>query len=171
MKEMTNILITGYPRTGKTTLVMRFLKQTKKKCAGFYTEEIRNEQNIRIGFKVVGISTNQTGILAHVDVRSSYRVGKYNVNLSDFEKIALLEMKKESDIVIIDEIGKMELFSESFKNQLMKCLEQGNVFATITMKGGGKFVSNIKNRDDIELIELTKSNRNLIIKTLVDRFQ
>jgi nucleoside-triphosphatase THEP1 len=106
---MVNILITGYPRTGKTTLIMKFLDQTTKNCSGFYTEEIRNNQRIRVGFKVVAISSEEEGILAHVDERSSYRVGKYNVNIKDFEEIALPEMEKESEIVIIDEIGKMQL--------------------------------------------------------------
>ena len=27
---MTNILITGYPRSGKTTLIINFVKNTKK---------------------------------------------------------------------------------------------------------------------------------------------
>lgn len=171
MEKMTNILITGYPRTGKTTLIMKFLEQTSKKCSGFYTEEIRNNQGIRVGFKVVAISLEEEGILAHVEVRSSYRVGKYFVDITDFEKIALPEMKRESDLVIIDEIGKMELFSEPFKNQLLKCLEQGNVLATITMKGGGKFVWDIKNREDVELVEITTNNRNLIIKEIVNRLK
>jgi nucleoside-triphosphatase len=168
---MVNILITGYPRTGKTTLIMKFLDQTTKNCSGFYTEEIRNNQRIRVGFKVVAISSEEEGILAHVDERSSYRVGKYNVNIKDFEEIALPEMEKESEIVIIDEIGKMELFSEPFKNQLLKCLEQGNVLATITMKGGGKFVWGIKNREDVEVIEITTDNRNQIIKEIINKMK
>jgi nucleoside-triphosphatase THEP1 len=168
---MAKILITGYPQSGKTTLVMKFLKQTTLDCVGFYTEEIRNKQGIREGFKVVGISTGQEGILAHVNVKSEYRVGKYGVNLVDFEKVALKEMEKEADLVIIDEIGKMELFSKLFKTQLLKCLERGNVLATITKKGGGEFVMQLKHRTDIEFLEITKNNRNLIIKTLVDRLQ
>jgi len=170
MRKMTNILITGYPRTGKTTLIMKFLAQTKKSCSGFFTEEIRNEQEIRVGFKVVGICTNKEGILAHINERSQYRVGKYNVNLTDFEQVVIPEMEKEADLVIIDEIGKMELFSESFKKQLVKCLDKGNVLATITMKGGGKFVLDIKNRIDVELFEITKSNRNQIFNKLIGKF-
>jgi nucleoside-triphosphatase len=166
---MTNILITGYPRTGKTTLIMKFLEQTNKKCSGFYTEEIRNEQGIRVGFKVVAINSKEEGILAHVEERSNYRVGKYNVNIMDFERVALPEMEKESEIVIIDEIGKMELFSEPFKKQLLKCLEQGNVLATITMKGGGKFVLGIKNREDVEIIEITTNNRNQLTKEIINK--
>ncbi|NHK30789.1 MAG: NTPase [Asgard group archaeon] len=168
---MVNILITGYPRTGKTTLIIKFLEQTTKNCSGFYTEEIRNNQGIRVGFKVVAISSTEEGILAHVDERSNYRVGKYFVNITDFERIALPEMERESDLVIIDEIGKMELFSEPFKNQLLKCLEQGSVLATITMKGGGKFVWGIKNREDVELIEITTDNRNLIVKEIINRLK
>ncbi|MHA1442845.1 MAG: nucleoside-triphosphatase, partial [Candidatus Heimdallarchaeota archaeon] len=113
---------------------------------------------------------NKEGILAHINERSQYRVGKYNVNLTDFEQVAIPEMEKEADLVIIDEIGKMELFSESFKKQLVKCLDKGNVLATITMKGGGKFVLDIKNRIDVELFEITKSNRNQIFNKLIGKF-
>ena len=73
MNNMSNILITGYPRTGKTTLIKKFLEQTTLNCIGFLTEEIRNDQNIRVGFKVVEISTNQTGILAPAFLSIFYR--------------------------------------------------------------------------------------------------
>jgi nucleoside-triphosphatase len=169
MNKMSNILITGYPRTGKTTLIKKFLEQTTQSCTGFITEEIRNDKNIRVGFKVVGISSNQTGILAHVSVKSNYQVGKYKVDLLDFEKIALEEMKKKADLVIIDEIGKMELFSKLFKDQLINCLQQRNVLGTITMRGGGKFVMDIMDREDVELIEITQENRNQVLNDIITK--
>ncbi|NHJ38781.1 MAG: AAA family ATPase [Asgard group archaeon] len=163
---MSNILITGYPRSGKTTLIMKFLEFTTKSCSGFYTEEIKNSNGFRIGFKIIGISSKQEEIRAHVNENGNYKVGKYIVNIDNFEKIALYEMEKKSDLIIVDEIGKMELFSECFKKQLLKCLDQGNVLATITMKGGGKFVWDIKNRKDVKILEITKNNRNQILKDL-----
>ena len=168
---MTNILITGFPRVGKTTLIIELLKRTKKEYAGFYTEELRNSQKQRVGFKVIPLSDKEEGILAHVDVKSKMRVGKYGVNLEDFEKVAMKEMEKDSELMIIDEIGKMELFSKRFKEQLLVCLERGNVVATITKKGGGIFVENIKNRKDIELIELTIENRTLMVDELLKKIE
>ncbi|MGC9781005.1 MAG: NTPase [Candidatus Heimdallarchaeota archaeon] len=166
---MVNILVTGFPRIGKTTLIKELLKKTTKKYAGFYTEEIKNQNERRSGFKVVALSSNEEGILAHVNTKSNMRVGKYGVDLKDFESIIIPEMEKDSELLVIDEIGKMELFSKKFKDQLLKCLEKGNVIATITKKGGGMFVENIKNREDVELIMLTIENRNLMVDELLKK--
>ncbi len=166
---MVNILVTGFPRVGKTTLIKELLKKTTKKYAGFYTEEIKNQNERRSGFRVVALSSSEEGILAHVNTKSNIRVGKYGVDLKDFERIAIPEMGKDAELIIIDEIGKMELFSKKFKEQLLNCIEKGNVIATITKKGGGIFVENIKNREDVELIELTKDNRNLMVDEILKK--
>lgn len=166
---MTNIMLTGFPRVGKTTAIMRFLEKTKKKCSGFYTEEIKNQYGRREGFKIVGISTGEVGTLAHIKVKSFRKVGKYFVDFEGFEAVALPEMEKEAELVIIDEIGKMELFSSKFKFQLMHNLNIGNVLATITKKGGGNYVELLKKRVDIELIELTKQNRDEVVEKLLKR--
>lgn len=168
---MTNIMLTGYPRVGKTTAIMKFLEKTKKKCAGFYTEEIKSKNGRREGFKIVGISTGKEGTLAHINVESFRKVGKYFVDFEGFEAVALpeMEMEKKVDVVIIDEIGKMELFSSKFKFQLMHNLNLGNVLATITKKGGGNYVELLKKRVDIELIEITRQNRDEVVKELLER--
>ena len=166
---MTNIMLTGFPRVGKTTAIMKFLEKTKKTCSGFYTEEIKNQYGRREGFKVIGISTGEVGTLAHINVKSFRKVGKYFVDLEGFEEVALPEMDEEAEIVIIDEIGKMELYSSKFKFQLLHNLNNENVLATITKKGGGNYVELMKKRADIELIELTKQNRDEVVKELLER--
>ncbi|NHJ32740.1 MAG: AAA family ATPase [Asgard group archaeon] len=166
---MTNIMLTGFPRVGKTTVIMRFLEKTRRECSGFYTEEIKNQNGRREGFKVVGISTGEVGILAHINVKSFRKVGKYFVDIEGFEAVALPEMDTKAEIVIIDEIGKMELYSSKFKFQLLHNLNNQNVLATITKKGGGNYVELMKKREDIELIELTKQNRDEVVKELLER--
>ena len=133
---------------------------------GFYTEEILNTKGIRVGFRVLTISSNEPGILAHTNNRTGWKVGKYYVNMHDFERVVLPELDKKADLIVIDEIGKMELFSEKFKEKLMECLEKGSVLATITMKGGGEFVKKIKNREDSELFYITERNRMKIAKII-----
>lgn len=164
-----NILLTGYPRVGKTTTVKKIVKEIKYSTAGFYTEEIRNERNTRVGFKIITIHERKEGLLAHVDSTSNRKVGKYSVLVDEFEKIAIPEMEKEAEIIVIDEIGKMELFSNLFKKKLLECLNKGNVLATITMRGGGKFVERIKNRNDVELIELTVQNRDRFVSDIIEK--
>lgn len=102
-------------------------------------------------------------------MKSFRKVGKYFVDLEGFEAVALPEMDKEAELVIIDEIGKMELYSSKFKFQLLHNLNNENVLATITKKGGGNYVELMKKRVDIELIELTKKNRDGIVNELLER--
>ncbi|MBD3190068.1 MAG: NTPase [Candidatus Heimdallarchaeota archaeon] len=169
-RKMTNILLTGYPGIGKTTAIIKLVDQIEKKCAGFYTEEIRNARGKRVGFKVKTLSEDREAILAHVDIQSNYRVSKYGVAIKSFEEVALPEMSQsDADFIVIDEIGKMELFSKKFKNKLIECLNQGKVIATITKRGGGSFVQEIKERKDVELLEITKANRDTIVEKIVKK--
>lgn len=161
-----NILITGYPKTGKTTLIKKLIENCSKTITGFYTEEIMNTRGVRVGFRVMTLSTDEPGVLAHMNIKTGWKVGKYFVDIHEFERVILPELNVEAEIIIIDEIGKMELYSEKFKEKLVECLDKGNVVATITMKGGGKFVKEIKNREDSDLYYVTEKNRNKIAKII-----
>ena len=110
-----HILITGSPGIGKTTLIKRLFEEAAVlHPVGFYTEEIR-EGGIRRGFKLVG-HDGREGILSHVDISSRYKVGKYRVDVTGFDRFldTLKISESNSGLVIIDEIGKMECFSRKF---------------------------------------------------------
>jgi len=84
MEAMTvskkNILITGLPGTGKTTLLRKIAEELKPfHPVGFFTSEIR-EANTRKGFELRSLN-GKKGLLAHVDITSPYRVGKYKVDV------------------------------------------------------------------------------------------
>ena len=171
----SNILITGPPAIGKTTLVKRlFDRLTDFQPAGFYTEEIRRKGQ-RSGFLLKspeGIEEGIEGILSHVDIQSPYRVSKYGVDVHGFEEL-LDKIKLDSPktgLVIIDEIGKMECYSNKFV-QIMNSLLDSRlpVIATIALKGGG-FIADVRRRADIEWYELTRSNRNRALEDIVNRF-
>lgn len=167
-----NILLTGLPGIGKTTLIHKVVSALEQRdLAGFYTEEIRSKKS-RLGFKIKTLS-GQEGILAGVDVKSPYRVGKYGVDLRDFEQIAIPSIdcyNKEvrlRRIIVIDEIGKMECFSELFKQKVIECLDSTKrVLATIAFRGGA-FIDCLKIRPDVTLIQLTEKNRDQIWQNLV----
>ncbi len=162
-----NIFVTGKPGCGKTTLIKEISKKLNSKIFGFYTEEIREKEK-RVGFKIKTLDKKE-GILAHIKIKSKYQVGKYRVNLKDLEEIgvkALEKAIKEKKIVLIDEIGKMELFSEKFKKAVLKALNSENkVLGTIMLKRN-PFCDKIKERKDTKIFYLKKENFKKIKKEI-----
>lgn len=174
-KEIKKILITGLPGCGKTTLIKEILKEVKVKACGFYTQEIR-ENKKRVGFEIISLS-GKKGILAHLNFESPYQVSKYKVNLSDLEEIGVKEIlkgEKEGKVIVIDEIGKMELFSEKFRKAIEKIFSGKNlVLATITFKPN-PFIDKIKKGKDINLFYLKRENFSQVkekVKKIIEKWQ
>jgi len=159
-----NILITGLPGVGKTTLVKKLFEELKHlHPAGFYTEEIR-EEGQRKGFDLISLN-GKRGLLSYKDIKSPYRVGKYKVDIEGFENFldSVPFFDPLSRLIIIDEIGKMECLSDPFKNLLKKIFDSGKlVIATIALKGSG-LIAEIKERQDIQLFEMTKHNKDSLL--------
>jgi nucleoside-triphosphatase len=159
-----NILITGLPGVGKTTLIRKIFETLKNlHPAGFYTEEIR-EEDIRKGFELISLD-GRRGLLAHTGIRSLCRVGKYKVDVKGFENFfdSIPFFNPNTHLIMIDEIGKMECLSDQFKKLLKELLDsEKRVIATIAFKGSG-LIEEIKKRHDIKLFELTKSNRDTLL--------
>jgi nucleoside-triphosphatase len=155
-----NILLTGYPGSGKTTVVMRFLALGDYDAGGFYTEEIR-ERNTRKGFKIITLDGEDT-VLAEPAFASKYRVGKYGVNIEGIERVAVKSLEKalaSNRLVVIDEIGKMECYSEKFRDVVIKCLDTGAPVVATIAKRGDRFIESIKDRGDVAIYEVTPATR------------
>jgi len=170
-ESIVKVLITGLPGVGKTTLLKRVVEKLNCPAFGFYTSEVREAGN-RVGFSLESLS-GEKGILSHKDVKSPYRVGKYGVDLRSFESIGVSELEKglaADSLLVIDEIGKMELFSEKFKEVLLKAMEVPNpLLATILYKSH-PFCDRLKKRADTELIKIDTGNREELVDILVKRF-
>ncbi len=165
------LLLTGVPGIGKTTIIRNVVERLKGlKCAGFYTEE-RRRQGQRIGFRIITLDGAE-GTLASTGEKKGPKVGRYAVHVEEFETLVLPlfdSVATSADLYVIDEIGKMELLSEKFKTRLMDLLARPtNVLATVAKKGNS-FIEAIKKRDDIELIELTRENRDRLPEELAQR--
>jgi nucleoside-triphosphatase len=165
-----NILITGTPGIGKTTLIKKLSKELGNfHPVGFYTEEIR-EKGIRKGFELVSLD-GRKGLFSHTDIKSPYRVGKYRVNVRSFEDFldSIPFFDQTSRLIIIDEVGKMECLSTKFKKLIKEILDSEKlVIATIALRGSG-LIAEIKKRDDVKLFEMTQGDRDsLLLKILRD---
>jgi nucleoside-triphosphatase len=166
------LFLTGNPGVGKTTLVRAIVERLEEvTCAGFYTEEKR-QRGQRIGFRVITLD-GQEGSLASLG-REQPTVGKYSVRVEEFEKLVLPELDtaiSPAELYVIDEIGKMELLSRPFRDRIIELLAQPtNLLATIAKKGKG-FVEQIKGRTDVEMIEVTRNNRDELPEELVRKIK
>ena len=160
-------LLTGRPGTGKTSLIKQAVAELKGKAGGFYTEEIRS-QGIRLGFKLVTLD-GQEATLAHIDIPKRYRVGKYGVDIDSLDRVgvsALQKAAKESDLVVIDEIGKMELFSANFREAVLDIIgSRKKVLGTI-MLSPNPWADTIKRQPQVKLVEVTRANYNQVLDDL-----
>lgn len=160
---MTNILLTGTPGIGKTTAIRKIVSNLDStEVAGFWSSEIRIDGR-RVGFAIETIS-GEKGILAHVDFKEGPRVGKYSVNVSEIESIIVPELvlaRESGHIIVIDEIAKMELYSQRFLQEIRKCLNTKHVLGTIQERRH-PFLDEVRSRRDVTLFELTTENRDKI---------
>jgi len=167
----TNILITGPPGCGKSTLIEKVINRIEEHVTGFFTREIKDKGK-RVGFSINTLDGRE-GILAHKSIMSEYRVGNYGVNINDIDNIAIpsiVPMGKDV-IVVIDEIGKMECFSSLFRDALMRVLPLQNwIIGSIAQKGG-RFIQSIKERNDVRLIHISAQNRNMLVEKIIDYTQ
>ena len=162
-------LLTGKPGTGKTTVIRQALAGAAVKAGGFYTHEIRSGGN-RLGFRIVTLDGKEA-VLSHVDNRSRYRVGKYGVDISNLDGIAVAAIERaleESDLIVIDEIGKMELLSTRFREAVLKAMDSGRKVLGTIMLAPHPFADEIKRRPEVRVLEVTRSNQQQVLKEITD---
>jgi len=169
------VFITGQPSIGKTTVLLNAIEVLKKggyEVGGMISREIR-ERGVRIGFEIIDIYTGQRGWLAHVNQPKGPQVSKYRVNLDDLKTIganAILNAIKKTNIVAIDEIGPMELFSPALKEAVTQALESNKpLLGTIHHKVQDRLINTIKTREDTEILEVTYENRNTLHNLIIDK--
>ncbi len=155
----TVYLLTGRPGTGKTRLIKQAVAELKGKAGGFYTEEIR-VQGTRLGFKLMALDGQET-VLAHVDFHGRCRVGKYGVDIDALDRVgvpALAEAVRQRDVIVIDEIGKMELFSSRFREVVLKAIHSGKRVLGTIMLNPQPWADELKCQPQVKLVEVTRAN-------------
>lgn len=165
-------LLTGKPGTGKTSLIKQAVAGLGGKAGGFFTEEIRGE-GVRQGFRLVTLD-GQSATLAHVNIHSSYRVSKYGVAIDNLDRVgvpALLKAAQQCDLVVIDEIGKMELFSANFREAILQIINSGKRVLGTIMLNANPWADAIKLKPQVNLVIVTKANYPQALKGLLHWLQ
>jgi nucleoside-triphosphatase len=172
MAEPIRVLLEGRPGSGKTTVARRLVERLRAggvPTTGFTTEEIR-EGKRRVGFGVEAIG-GPRATLAHVTFSGPPRVGKYGVDLEAFERVALpaLEPPKAGGVVLVDELGKMELASARFR-EAVETLFGGESAVVATVHAFRHPLTDaLKSRPDIEVLRISRSNRDALPDELARR--
>ena len=160
------LLLTGAPGVGKTTVLVKTvdaLKTEGMSVGGMISREAR-EGNARVGFEIMDLQSGKHGWLAHVNQQSGPQVGKYHVNLQDLENIgakAITDATEKCDVIAIDEIGPMELYSQKFKQAVAQAFESKKlVLAVVHGKAKDSLITEARAMEDAKVFTVTASNRN-----------
>ena len=161
MENVKNLLITGRPGSGKSTVIENVLMKLKEaglKAGGFITPEIRVNGK-RQGFKIVNILTGEEAIMADRSNKGKYRIGRYSVYLNVIDRYgveSLYQALENADIIVMDEIGKMELLSPRFRKAVSDALNSPKkVLGTIPLRSFDPFIVDIKRRVDCKILNIS----------------
>jgi nucleoside-triphosphatase len=172
------LLLTGSPGVGKTTVLVRVVEGLKSKgysVGGMLSREVRSSGN-RVGFEILSLIDGQRGWLTQVDRKDGPQVGKYRVNLFDLDRVGVAAIAGAVDrceVVALDEIGPMELFSDSFKEVVTRAIQSKKlVIATVHWRERGFLTSVLSKINDVQWFEVSIDNRErlheLILKETTD---
>jgi len=171
--ERLNVLLTGPPGVGKTTAIRKVLALLRGvKVGGFFTEAIE-EGGRRTGFALIDLA-GPRGVLASARVSGGPRVGRYGVNVADMERIgvpALLHALESADLIVCDEIGRMELHCPEFRHAIVRCLDSSRpVLGTIQARRN-EFLDGVRARPDVELVSVAVDSRDSLPALLARRLR
>jgi len=139
---------------------MQVVADLKGRAGGFYTEEIRS-QGTRLGFSLVTLD-GKRAVLSHVNFNKRYRVGKYGVDIDSLDRVGVSALQRaigQCDLVVIDEIGKMELLSANFSATVRQIISSGKKVLGTIMLDSNPWADDIKRQPQVKVMELTRTNR------------
>ncbi|MGQ9530552.1 MAG: NTPase [Candidatus Bathycorpusculaceae bacterium] len=169
------LLLTGVPGVGKTTVLLKsieVLKTMGHSVGGMISREVRS-CGTRVGFEILDLESGRRGWLAHVNQKIGPQVGKYRVNLEDLDAVgveAILKAVEKCDVVAIDEVGPMELFSKKFRAAVRKTVESDKlVVGVMHWKARDRLIEELRTREDSEIYTITQENRNKIHEIIAEK--
>lgn len=162
------LLLSGKPGTGKTSLIKEAIDRVKIEAGGFYTQEIRSA-GVRQGFKIITLDGKEA-ILAHINISSPYQVSKYNVDIDSLNEVgisAVQQALKQNDLIVIDEIGKMELLSLQFQEVVLQAIQSGKKILGTVMFTSHPFADEVKRHPEVTTLVVSGTNRNEVLNEIL----
>jgi nucleoside-triphosphatase len=164
------LLIEARPGAGKTTALSRLAERLRDDgvaLSGFLTREMRSKGR-RVGFEIETFG-GERGLLAHVDIVGPPRVGRYGVDLEEFERLALPALESSADVVLIDELGKMELASERFREAVLALFDSDVPIVATVHTFRHRLTDALKRRPNVSTIRLSAANRDRLPSEVAER--
>jgi len=168
MAKSVKIGITGLPGAGKTEALLKVIEMLEADghiVGGMVTTPIY-EHGRKIGFEVVDWHSKRTGIFAHRDYETPIKIGLLFVDTDVLNEIGVPSIEwatANASIIIIDEVGKMEVESDTFIKAVKSALETPKpLILTLHKKSRNPLLQDIRRRDDVRILEVTPINRNLL---------
>jgi nucleoside-triphosphatase len=168
-------LLTGNPGVGKTTIMLKVvegLRATGYSVGGMISREVRS-YGIRVGFEVLDLGDGRHGWLAHMNQPGGPRIGKYSVNVNDLDNVgaeAIVKAVEGSDVICVDEIGPMELFSEKFREAVRRAVESEKlVMGIVHWRARDRLIDEVKARGDAEIIVVSIENRGKLHEFVLEK--
>ena len=155
------LLLTGRPGIGKTTIIQQVAQTLGPRAGGFYTQEIFGPGG-RKGFRLITLD-GQEAVLAHHEFRTRNRAGRYGVDVAALDAVGVVAIRqavRAKEIVVIDEIGKMELFSGEFRGAVLKAMSSPKIVIATVMQQEHDWVAALKQLPQVTVWEVTLRNRN-----------
>lgn len=169
-----NLLLTGRPGVGKSTVIERALARVPVRAGGFFTQELREGGAVavgsdrlrspggrRVGFGITTLD-GEEGVLAHVSIKGSPRVSKYGVNIADIREVAVGALQRalqDAELIVCDEIARMELLCPEFAPMVRGCLDAETPLVGTIQERRDDFLDAVRARSDVRLLEVTAANR------------
>ncbi|WP_455142207.1 nucleoside-triphosphatase [Candidatus Hodarchaeum mangrovi] len=168
------MILTGKPGTGKTTLIIELLEFLRTnhpqwRIIGFYSKEVRKKGK-RIGFDLISID-GKRGTLARTDefftgIKKT-KFGRYYLNLDELDKFSS-KLSMKADLVVIDEIGKMEIMSSKFRSNVLWCFQNSRVLCTMG-QFFNPFIDQILQFPNIIIYTITNENRKILMTNILNQ--
>lgn len=167
----TAYLVTGEPGIGKTTLIRQVISTMRLRAAGFYTEDLRTSGQ-REGFRIVTLD-GDVALLASAGHAHSVTVSKYGVDVQELDRVGVAALRRgmaRGHVLVVDEIGKMQLFSREFRQTIFEAVRLGHPLLGTVMLGRNPYAERIRSHRNVELLQLTVDNRQQVLSLLRSKF-